>query len=104
MWSLWIPVRAMAFRHLNGADIMKRTTSETAASLSLARCCLSHLHGTEYVLMTRQVFSVLFSEAAGSTATPYNDSFSRVKYGEYVHSQIRRFIVVGTRHGFCYAV
>ncbi|USP75080.1 uncharacterized protein yc1106_02354 [Curvularia clavata] len=51
-----------------------------------------------------RVFSVLFSEAAGATATPYNDSFSCVKHGELVYSQIRRFIVVSTRHGFCYAV
>ncbi|KAF5852731.1 hypothetical protein GGP41_008126 [Bipolaris sorokiniana] len=51
-----------------------------------------------------KVFSVLFSEAAGSTATAYNNSISIVRYGEYVHSQIRRFIVVGPRHGFCFAV
>ncbi|EMD97318.1 hypothetical protein COCC4DRAFT_61570 [Bipolaris maydis ATCC 48331] len=51
-----------------------------------------------------KVFSVLFSEAAGSTATAYNNSISIVRYGEYVHSQIRRFIVVAPRHGFCFAV
>jgi hypothetical protein len=51
-----------------------------------------------------KVFSVLFSEPAGATATRYNDSISVVRYGEYVHSQIRRFIVVGRMHGFCYAV
>ncbi|EOA84701.1 uncharacterized protein SETTUDRAFT_136688 [Exserohilum turcica Et28A] len=53
---------------------------------------------------TGKVFSVLFSEAAGSTATPYNDSFSVVKFGEVVHSQIRRFIVISPRQGFCYAI
>ncbi|CAN9198714.1 unnamed protein product [Alternaria alternata] len=51
-----------------------------------------------------KVFSVLFSEGAGTTVTRYNDSISLVKYGEYVHSQIRRFIVVRTRQGFAYSV
>jgi hypothetical protein len=50
-----------------------------------------------------QVFSVLFSEGAGA-ATRYNDSISVVKYGEFVSSQIRRFIVVRRKKGFAYSV
>ncbi|CAN9415539.1 unnamed protein product [Alternaria alternata] len=51
-----------------------------------------------------RVFSVLFSEGAGSTATTYNDSISIVKHGEFVHSQIRRFVVVRKKKGFAYCV
>ncbi|KAF2794487.1 hypothetical protein K505DRAFT_242039, partial [Melanomma pulvis-pyrius CBS 109.77] len=50
-----------------------------------------------------KVFAVLFTEAAGSTATSYNSSISFVKYNERVHSQIRRFIVVRARKEFCFA-
>jgi hypothetical protein len=50
-----------------------------------------------------QVFSVLFTEAAGSTVTAYNDSISRIIYGELAHSQIRRFVVVRQKHEFCFA-
>ncbi|KAI4659355.1 uncharacterized protein J4E78_005782 [Alternaria triticimaculans] len=60
------------------------------------------------------VFSVLFSEATGgdavnvlqkvNNATDYNDSVSIVKYGEMVHTQVRRFIVVKHKREFCFAV
>ncbi|KAF2114163.1 hypothetical protein BDV96DRAFT_495262 [Lophiotrema nucula] len=51
------------------------------------------------------MFSVLFTEPAGETANPtaYNDSFSTVKYGGRVHTQIRRFISVRCRREFCFA-
>ncbi|KAL1794334.1 hypothetical protein ACET3X_007755 [Alternaria dauci] len=51
-----------------------------------------------------KVFAVLFSDGAGSTVTRYNDSISLVKYGEFVHTQIRRFIVVRMKQGFAYCV
>jgi len=57
---------------------------------------------------------VLFSEATGgdavnvlqkvNNATDYNDSVSIVKYGEMVHTQVRRFIVVKHKREFCFAV
>ncbi|KAI4945164.1 hypothetical protein J4E91_008141 [Alternaria rosae] len=61
-----------------------------------------------------RVFSVLFSEAAGAnavnalkninTVTDYNSAISMVKYREYVHTQVRRFIVVKRKKEFCFAV
>lgn len=54
-----------------------------------------------------QVFSMLFTEAAGSTVTDYNSSYSNMSlpiHGELVHTQIRRFIVVRQRREFCFAV
>ncbi|KAF2469459.1 uncharacterized protein BDR25DRAFT_289019 [Lindgomyces ingoldianus] len=50
-----------------------------------------------------KMFSVLFPEPLGSTATQYNDSVSIVKFGVAIHSQIRRFIVVQRKPEFCYA-
>jgi hypothetical protein len=41
----------------------------------------------------------LFTEAAGNTTRAYNSSISTVQYGGYVHTQIRRFIVVRTKKG-----
>ena len=52
-----------------------------------------------------QAFSMLYSEAAGSTAS-YNDNddaYTIVRFGEMVHSAIRRFIVVEVKRGFVYA-
>lgn len=51
-----------------------------------------------------RVFSVLFTEGAGATATSYNSSLTYVKYGELAHTQVRRFIVVRQRKAFCYAI
>ena len=57
---------------------------------------------------------MLFSEAAGANAvsalkninsvTDYNSAISMVKYQEFVHTQVRRFIVVRRRKEFCFAV
>jgi hypothetical protein len=49
------------------------------------------------------VISVLFTENAGTTATPYNDSISYVRFSERVFTQIRRFVVVRQKREFCYA-
>jgi len=61
-----------------------------------------------------RMFAILFIEAAGTNAanyvTHYNgdlsrlSQFTRVKYGELAHAQVRRFIVVKHRREFCYAV
>jgi hypothetical protein len=63
------------------------------------------------LLTAFQVFSVLFTESAGTNAlnglnpmTDYNTNLSMVKYNEYVHTQVRRFIVVKRKRGFCFAV
>lgn len=62
-----------------------------------------HVRSKEY-FQPGTVFSVLFSEAAGATATSYNDSFSMVKYGEYAYSQVRRFVVVRQKKAHCFAI
>ncbi|KAF2868226.1 hypothetical protein BDV95DRAFT_501386 [Massariosphaeria phaeospora] len=46
---------------------------------------------------------ILFTEAAGTTATGYNPCISVVSYGQSVHTQIRRFIVVRAKREFCFA-
>jgi hypothetical protein len=55
-----------------------------------------------------RVFSVLFSENAGANAlnpmADYNTNLSKVKYNEYVHTQVRRFIVTKRKREFCFAV
>lgn len=56
-----------------------------------------------------QVFAVLFTEAAGmnsaiNAVTDYNTALSRVRYNELAYTQVRRFIIVRRRRGFCYAV
>ncbi|KAL7778149.1 hypothetical protein CFE70_004825 [Pyrenophora teres f. teres 0-1] len=53
-----------------------------------------------------RVFSVLFAQSAGDTAmTNYNhDAITTGRYGETVHAQIRRFIVVQQKREFCFAV
>lgn len=62
------------------------------------------------LLTVTQVFSVLFTETAGANAvnglnpTDYNTNLSRVKYNEYAHTQVRRFIVVKQKREFCFAV
>ncbi|KAH7378343.1 hypothetical protein BKA66DRAFT_467089 [Pyrenochaeta sp. MPI-SDFR-AT-0127] len=54
------------------------------------------------------VFAVLFTEAAGQTAlnavTDYNTALSRVRYNEWAHTQVRRFVIVRRRREFCFAV
>ncbi|KAH7062214.1 hypothetical protein B0J12DRAFT_230109 [Macrophomina phaseolina] len=53
---------------------------------------------------TGRMFSVLFTEALGSTAVNRDvDNVSTIMYGEQVFSQIRRFVVVKEGRGFCYA-
>jgi hypothetical protein len=54
---------------------------------------------------------VLFTEAAGANAlnklnpmADYNTNLSKVKYDEFVHTQVRRFIVVKRKREFCFAV
>lgn len=63
------------------------------------------------MLTASQVFSVLFSENAGANAVnalnpmaDYNTNLSKVKYNEYVHTQVRRFIVTRRKREFCFAV
>jgi len=56
-----------------------------------------------------KVFAVLFTEAAGmnsaiNAVTDYNTALSRVRYNELAYTQVRRFIIVRRRRGFCYAV
>ncbi|KAH7091472.1 hypothetical protein FB567DRAFT_518766 [Paraphoma chrysanthemicola] len=50
-----------------------------------------------------RVIAILFTEPAGNTTQVYNSAISYVNYKEKVHTQIRRFIVVALRHGFCFA-
>ncbi|KAG9186218.1 hypothetical protein G6011_02774 [Alternaria panax] len=52
-----------------------------------------------------RVFAMLYSEAAGGTAQaqPNDDAYTIVRFNERVHTNIRRFVVVGDRHGFVYA-
>ncbi|ORY18201.1 hypothetical protein BCR34DRAFT_554387 [Clohesyomyces aquaticus] len=52
-----------------------------------------------------KMFSVLFPEPTGGPPTRYNDSasFATVRFGEQVHAQIRRFIIVQCRKEYCYA-
>ncbi|RYN27968.1 hypothetical protein AA0112_g7764 [Alternaria arborescens] len=55
-----------------------------------------------------KVFAVLFTETAGANAinpmADYNTSLSRVKYNEFAHTQVRRFIVTKSKREFCFAV
>ncbi|KAF2714310.1 hypothetical protein K504DRAFT_456543 [Pleomassaria siparia CBS 279.74] len=50
-----------------------------------------------------KVFSILFTENAGSTVISYNKSISTVLHGEPVFTQVRRFIVVRDKNEFCFA-
>ncbi|KAF2204022.1 hypothetical protein GQ43DRAFT_438338 [Delitschia confertaspora ATCC 74209] len=63
-------------------------------------------NGREFFKKGR-VFSMLHHEAASEDAiramSRYPDSITVVRFQEKVFSQIRRFIVVGERHGYCYA-
>lgn len=62
------------------------------------------------LLTVSQVFTVLFTETAGAgnanglNPTDYNTSLSRVKYNEYVHTQVRTFVVTRCKREFCFAV
>lgn len=69
------------------------------------------------MLTINQVFSILFTEPAGANALnglnpmadyntnlSNNTNLSRVRFGEHVHTQVRRFIVVKRRREFCFAV
>jgi hypothetical protein len=48
---------------------------------------------------------MLYTEAAGNTASAgvQDDAYSAIRFGEYVYSNIRRFVVVDVRQGFVYA-
>lgn len=48
---------------------------------------------------------MLYSEAASQTrnTADIDDTFSLVKFSEYVQSQIRRFVIVDVRRHFVYA-
>jgi len=46
---------------------------------------------------------VLFTEASGDPTGSNSNNVIRVRYNEAVYSQIRRFVVVSRRRGFCYA-
>lgn len=51
-----------------------------------------------------KMFAILFSEPLGNdTQQLDNANVSTVMYGQHVYSQIRRFVVVQERRGFCYA-
>jgi hypothetical protein len=55
-----------------------------------------------------QVFAILFTEPAGNNAinsvTDYNSALSMVQYGEWAHTQVRRFIVARRKREHCYSV
>ncbi|KAK7515372.1 hypothetical protein IWZ03DRAFT_201502 [Phyllosticta citriasiana] len=51
-----------------------------------------------------RMFSVLFTEPLGENARNVGDNVTTVIYDQRVFSQIRRFIVVQPKQGFCYAV
>ncbi|KAJ4311103.1 hypothetical protein N0V94_008119 [Neodidymelliopsis sp. IMI 364377] len=52
-----------------------------------------------------KVFAMFYSEAAGGQANRNgnDEAYSMARFGEVVHSQIRRFIVVKVCQGFVYA-
>jgi hypothetical protein len=52
-----------------------------------------------------RVFATLYTEPAGETAqsSTWNDSYTIVKYGQSVYTQIRRFVIVSVRRNFVYA-
>ncbi|KAF2839894.1 hypothetical protein M501DRAFT_1003381 [Patellaria atrata CBS 101060] len=52
------------------------------------------------------MFACLFTEGMGATANPdlSNPNVSVVRYGEYAYTDIRRFVVVQERRGFCLAL
>ncbi|CAN9449030.1 unnamed protein product [Alternaria alternata] len=49
---------------------------------------------------------MLFTEAASgnSKQAQHNDSLSQIRYGEYVFTHIRRFVVMKRRREFCFAI
>lgn len=52
-----------------------------------------------------RVFAMLYSEAAGQTATPDpgDGAYTVVRFGESAYTNIRRFVVVEVKRGFVYA-
>ncbi|KAF2138947.1 uncharacterized protein K452DRAFT_320603 [Aplosporella prunicola CBS 121167] len=52
-----------------------------------------------------RMFAILFSEPMGETAPPNlaRDNVTVVIYGGHVYTDIRRFVVVKEKRGFCYA-
>ncbi|OCL11717.1 hypothetical protein AOQ84DRAFT_386634 [Glonium stellatum] len=50
-----------------------------------------------------RVFALLFSESLGAGGYLDSTNVAVVKYGELVHAQVRRFVVVREKRGFCYA-
>ncbi|CAE6996772.1 hypothetical protein P3342_000443 [Pyrenophora teres f. teres] len=52
-----------------------------------------------------RVFAMLYSQAASQTARPDpgDGAFTVVRFGESVHTNIRRFVVVEVKRGFVYA-
>jgi hypothetical protein len=49
---------------------------------------------------------MLFTEAASDNFkhAQHNDSLSQIRYGEYVFTHIRRFVVVKRKREFCFAM
>lgn len=69
----------------------------------LTRCPAYYVRDRKY-FVEGKVFSVMFNETAGETATGYNPSISEVRYvGNRVYTSARRFVVVRVRREFCYA-
>lgn len=64
---------------------------------------------SSYKIMTSKFFTrgrvlaLLFSEGLGAGGSLESDNVTVVKYNEHVYSQIRRFVVVQEKRGFCYA-
>ena len=56
---------------------------------------------------TGRVFAMLHTEAASEDSvrsqSHYKDSITVVKFGQTAYSQIRRFVVVAEKQGYCYA-
>ena len=75
---------------------------------SEGRVGILHLTSVQPDLLScLKVFSVMYSETAGDSSrntTTFKTSVSQVRFaGHFVHTQIRRFVVVRQKREFCYA-
>lgn len=103
----------------NNAESFPRQPESTAAGGPIEEIPLSAIRGTpgeaealdpEYRVQNSRffrkgkMFAILFSEPLGNdTQQLDNANVSTVIYNQHVYSQIRRFVVVQERRGFCYA-
>lgn len=103
----------------NGTTFIYKTSdveSYSGRSIFRPRCKLLRRRSGECFPSSRRsqteiaifkVFAIVYSETAsdqGHAATEDNGSISEVKYaGHYVHTQVRKYVVVRRKREFCYA-